>query len=357
MLGARALGERGLHDGRSSTARGACAGRRTGDDVGRAARTLRHLGGVGCTGCHGPGAMPEPTASRAILRATSTRPATTLRRDRARRTVAPESTIARSDVLPHDARDVRVRALPHDVTASPTRRCGAFASPDEDDLHARSRRHRVPACHTSHALHDAESRQGNPERDAARGGAARVTRAAKAAAATTRPPSACRAMGPASASACPPPRPPRSGRDGAARGHRAEGGAARQGRVRPRATEEAGPPTTRSASTPRAAPSCHATDAAHGKMPERPDASGRRVRGAPWRSARRSVCPRSPRRARAPCQSRGDGRTKGGRDRGEAAGNLQAELVLEDPAARPQSAFARTLLDDATAIALKQHGP
>ncbi|MCC6214372.1 MAG: hypothetical protein IT376_05855 [Polyangiaceae bacterium] len=72
-LGCHAVGEPGLADGGFAHVL-ASLGAPPRFETGPAAwdalpRPLRRLGGVGCTACHGPGAIPEPSASWAILRA------------------------------------------------------------------------------------------------------------------------------------------------------------------------------------------------------------------------------------------------------------------------------------------------
>jgi NAD-dependent dihydropyrimidine dehydrogenase PreA subunit len=71
-LACHATGEPGLHDGGFVYVMGelgidrAALGPRPWEQLPRA---LRRLGGVGCLACHGPGALPEPTARWSILRA------------------------------------------------------------------------------------------------------------------------------------------------------------------------------------------------------------------------------------------------------------------------------------------------
>ena len=144
MLDCHVLGERGLHDGgfldRAAKAGWSGATRGSWDAM---PRTLRRLGGVGCTGCHGPGAIPERTASRAILRVDVC--ATCHDAPPAYTHVAEwaSSAMARSDASPA-TRATFACARCHMTAGFVAAEGGhGLRFADEDDLARRPRRHRL----------------------------------------------------------------------------------------------------------------------------------------------------------------------------------------------------------------------
>ncbi len=72
-IACHAVGEPGTSDGGfvavASALGAALPAHGANGELSRLPRELRRLGGVGCTSCHGPGAIPEPAAAERILRA------------------------------------------------------------------------------------------------------------------------------------------------------------------------------------------------------------------------------------------------------------------------------------------------
>ena len=159
MLDCHVVGERGIHDGgfldRATEQRWSGADRPSWQEL---PRTLRRLGSVGCTGCHGPGAIPERTASRAVLRVDV---CATCHDDPPRYTHVAEwqaSRMARSDVAPATRATFACARCHTTSKFLAAQGSHGMRFPDDDDLHAEPAGIGCAACHASHELHMA--RQG-----------------------------------------------------------------------------------------------------------------------------------------------------------------------------------------------------
>jgi hypothetical protein len=154
MLDCHVLGERGLHDGgfldRAAAPGWSGAARSSWSEL---PRTLRRVGGVGCTACHGPGAIPERTASRAILRVDVCATCHDAPPTYVHVAEWQSSRMAHSDDRP-ESRASFACARCH-MTSSFLAAVGAhgirFA--DEDDLHAEPAGIGCAACHAAHKAH------------------------------------------------------------------------------------------------------------------------------------------------------------------------------------------------------------
>ncbi len=158
MLDCHVLGERGLHDGgfldRARTPGWSDAVR---SSWGQLPRTLRRLGGVGCTACHGPGAIPERTASRAILRVDVCATCHDAPPSYVHVAEWEVSRMARADEAP--ATRASFACARCHMTAGFLAAVGAhglrFA--DEDDLHAEPAGIGCAACHAAHRAHQGDA--------------------------------------------------------------------------------------------------------------------------------------------------------------------------------------------------------
>jgi hypothetical protein len=158
MLDCHVLGERGLHDGgfldRASSPGWSDAAR---SSWGQLPRTLRRLGGVGCTACHGPGAIPERTASRAILRVDVCATCHDAPPSYVHVAQWEASRMAHSDETPA-SRATFACARCH-MTAGFLAAMGAHGMrfADEDDLHAEPAGIGCAACHAAHKAHQGKA--------------------------------------------------------------------------------------------------------------------------------------------------------------------------------------------------------